>query len=475
MHRQARARVLSSLAYAFFELVLTAAAFGLAVWIRRKLSLPGLSADFKEAPLGPTFLLSLGIWVPLVWRFGLSRTGRTETSLGALAKVGRIVGIGSIVLLAVVFAVRALDVSRAFLGIFAIVDFVLLGVARLAATWVRQYSRMRGHDRVFVLVAGTGGMARGHVGELESHPEWGVEVAGFLAESPAVRLDRVDGRPVLGSIEDLARLLESHVVDEVHVAVSRRTLERIDGLLAVCDEQGVAVRVVLNQLNRLNSQASLSRVGGIPVLALTSSPQDPISLLLKRALDIAASFFALLVALPLVLLPSMLLVRLTSPGPAIFRQKRVGRSGRIFTLFKLRTMSADAEAVRGALEGKNEMDGPAFKIKNDPRVTPVGRVLRKLSIDELPQLWNVLRGDMSLVGPRPPLPSEVAKYERWQRRRLSMRPGLTCIWQVSGRNAVNFQRWMEMDLEYIDNWSLGLDLKIILKTIPTVLGARGAS
>jgi len=473
MHRQARA--LSSLAYSLFELVLTAAAFGVAVWIRRNLSLPGLREDFREAPLGPLFLLAMAVWVPLVWRWGLSRTGRTETSLGALAKVARIVGIGSILLLAAVFAVRALEVSRSFIAIFAVVDFAALGSTRLVATWVRHYSRKRGHDRIFVLVAGTGRMARGHAGELEAHPEWGVEVAGFLAESPSVRLDRVDGRPVLGSIDALARLLDERVIDEVHVAVSRRTLERLDGLLAVCDEQGVAVRIVLNQLHRLNSQVSLDRVGGIPVLALTSSPQDPVSLLLKRAMDIAASLAALLVALPIFILPSMLLVRLTSPGPAIFRQKRVGRSGRIFTLYKLRTMRADAESARGALEGRNEMDGPAFKIRNDPRVTPVGRVLRKLSIDELPQLWNVLRGDMSLVGPRPPLPSEVAKYERWQRRRLSMRPGLTCIWQVSGRSGVNFQRWMEMDLEYIDNWSLGLDLKILLKTIPSVFMARGAS
>jgi exopolysaccharide biosynthesis polyprenyl glycosylphosphotransferase len=210
------------------------------------------------------------------------------------------------------------------------------------------------------------------------------------------------------------------------------------------------------------------------VLTLSSSPQDPVSLILKRAMDIAVSLVALIAALPLFILPAMILIKWTSPGPVVFRQKRVGRNGRLFTLYKLRTMHVDAEKMKDSLQAQNEVDGPAFKIRNDPRVTPVGAVLRKLSIDELPQLWNVLRGDMSLVGPRPPLPAEVERYERWQRRRLSMRPGITCIWQVSGRSDVAFHRWMEMDLEYIDNWSLGLDLKILLQTIPSVFTARGA-
>jgi len=472
MHRQAR--TLSAAAYALFELGLTAAAFWAAAWVRRTVELPGVADRFDEEPLGLLFLLTLAIWLPLAWRWGLSRTGRTETAFGALSKVACIVGIGSVVQFAVVFATHWLEVSRSLLVIFAALDFAALGAGRLMAAWVRHYARRRGHDRIFVVVAGTGGMARSHAAELASHPDWGVEVVGFLSERAGVRVDQVAGLPVLGSIDDLARVLGDRVVDEVHFAVSRRTLERLDGPLGLCDEQGVGVRIVLNQLHRLNSQVYLDRVGGVPVLALASSPQDPVSLILKRAMDITVSFVALLISAPLFILPSALLIRGTSPGPVVFRQKRVGRNGRLFTLYKLRTMRSDAESLKDALMSRNEADGPVFKIKNDPRVTPVGRVLRKLSIDELPQLWNVLRGDMSLVGPRPPLPAEVAKYERWQRRRLSMRPGITCIWQVSGRSGVAFHRWMEMDLEYIDNWSLGLDLKILLKTIPSVFMARGA-
>jgi exopolysaccharide biosynthesis polyprenyl glycosylphosphotransferase len=473
MHRQTR--TLSSAAYALFELALTAAAFWTAAWIRRTFELPGVAEKFQEQTLGNLFLLALAIWLPLVWRFGLSRTGRMETAFGALWKVACIVGIGATLLFATVFATRSFEISRSFLAIFAIVDFIALGVARLMSAWVRHYSRRRGHDRIFVIVAGTGAMARAHSAELADHPEWGVEVLGHVSERPGVRVERVGGAPVLGSIDDLPRILGERVVDEVHFAVSRRTLERLDAPLGLCDELGVGVRIVLNQLHRLNSHVYLDRVGGVPVLTLASSPQDPVSLILKRALDIMVSLVALLIAAPLFILPAAILIKLTSPGPAVFRQKRVGRNGRIFTLYKLRTMRQDAEQLKASLQAQNEVDGPVFKIKKDPRITPVGRLFRKLSIDELPQLWNVLRGDMSLVGPRPPVPAEVVKYERWQRRRLSMRPGITCIWQVSGRSGVAFNRWMEMDLEYIDNWSLGLDFKILLKTIPAVLMSRGAS
>jgi len=472
MHRQAR--TLSAAAYALFELGLTAAAFWAAVLIRRAVTLPGSAETFHEETLGPLLVLAIGIWLPLVWRWGLSRTGRMETAFGALWKVACIVTIGSVLLLAAVFATRSLDISRAFLVIFAVVDFVALGAARLMTAWVRHYSRRRGHDRIFVIVAGTGGMARSHATELASHPEWGVEVLGFLSERPGVKLETVGGAPILGSVEDLGRILGDRVVDEVHFAVSRRTLERLDAPLALCDELGVGIRIVLNQLQRLNSQLYIDRVAGVPVLTLASSPQDPVSLILKRAMDITVSLVALLIAAPFFILPAALLIKLTSPGPIVFRQKRVGRNGRLFTLYKMRTMRADAEKLKASLQAQNEVDGPVFKIKKDPRITGVGRILRKLSIDELPQLWNVLRGDMSLVGPRPPLPAEVEKYERWQRRRLSMRPGITCIWQVSGRSSITFNRWMEMDLEYIDNWSLGLDLKILLKTIPSVFLARGA-
>ena len=177
---------------------------------------------------------------------------------------------------------------------------------------------------------------------------------------------------------------------------------------------------------------------------------------------------------PLVMLPVAIGIKLTSPGPILFRQKRSGLHGRLFTMYKFRSMVNDAEMLRAELEAFNEMTGPVFKMNQDPRVTPIGKFMRRTSIDEFPQLWNVLVGDMSLVGPRPPIPNEVDKYDPWHRRRLSMKPGLTCLWQISGRNKIGFDQWMKLDLQYIDNWSLWLDFTILLRTIPVVLSGFGA-
>ena len=193
----------------------------------------------------------------------------------------------------------------------------------------------------------------------------------------------------------------------------------------------------------------------------------------RRIMDIALAALLSVVTLPFTILAA-LLIKLTSPGPVLFKQERCGLNGRLFVMYKLRSMIDSAEQLRFELEALNEMDGPVFKSSRDPRVTGIGKIIRRFSIDEFPQLYNVLKGDMSLVGPRPPLPQEVARYERWQRRRLSMKPGITCLWQISGRNEVSFEDWMKLDLTYIDNWSLLLDLKILLKTVPVVLLGKGA-
>jgi len=209
------------------------------------------------------------------------------------------------------------------------------------------------------------------------------------------------------------------------------------------------------------------------MLRFSRAPSDHLALAVKRAFDVVASALALLVLAP-VFAATAIAIKLDSQGPVFFRQRRVGLNGRTFQILKFRSMYVDAEARLEQLRARNEMTGPVFKMANDPRVTRVGRLIRKTSLDEFPQFWNVLLGDMSVVGPRPPLPAEVRKYRQWQRRRLSMKPGLTCIWQVSGRNQIDFERWMELDLEYIDDWSLWRDLHICLRTIPAVLTARGA-
>jgi len=212
----------------------------------------------------------------------------------------------------------------------------------------------------------------------------------------------------------------------------------------------------------------------MPLLSFATTPTSQLQLMAKRVLDIALASLLLLLGLPVVTMIA-LAIKVTSGGSVLFRQTRCGLNGRFFTLYKFRTMVEDAEERRRELLHLNEMQGPVFKLKSDPRVTLLGRFLRRFSLDEFPQFWNVLRGDMSLVGPRPPIPEEVAQYKRWQRRRLAMKPGLTCLWQISGRNNIDFDRWMQLDLEYIDSWSPMLDLKILLKTIPVVLTGKGAS
>ena len=237
-------------------------------------------------------------------------------------------------------------------------------------------------------------------------------------------------------------------------------------------EEGVRTRVAVDFFPHVNSSVYLERLGYTPLLTFSAAPHDEIRLMLKRVLDVVLAAIGLLALLPFMLLIAAA-VRLTSPGPAIFRQVRCGLNGRRFVFYKFRSMCDGAEGLKPRLLHLSKRK-TAFKIPDDPRLTPLGRWLRKFSVDEWPQLWNVLKGDMSLVGPRPAVPDEVEQYERWQRRRLRMRPGLTCLWALAGRDSLDFETWMKMDMQYIDNWSLALDWKILLLTIPRVLVGRGA-
>src|SRR5436305_12122942 len=263
------------------------------------------------------------------------------------------------------------------------------------------------------------------------------------------------------------------MIDEIVFAEVSERLADLEEVFMLCDEEGVRTRVAVDFFPHVNSKVHLDQLGSTPLLTFSAAPHDEIRLLVKRTTDIVLASAAMIALLPFMILIA-LLVRLTSRGPAIFRQERCGLNGRKFTFYKFRSMCYNAEELKAGIAHLSERE-TAIKIPNDPRLTPIGRYLRKFSIDEWPQLWNVLRGDMSLVGPRPAIPSEVDRYQRWQRRRLRMRPGLTCLWAISGRDAVDFETWMKMDMQYIDNWSLALDWKILLRTIPRVLTGRGAS
>jgi exopolysaccharide biosynthesis polyprenyl glycosylphosphotransferase len=371
--------------------------------------------------------------------------------------------------------VLRLDLSRFFLGLFSAYAFVLLLLFRLTAGRVVGVIRREFAAPHYVMVVGTGERAIRMAEALEQSAEYGVRLRGFLSEQS----ENAPAEIALGSlykvqpIGELPSILRQHVVDEIIFAVGSESLANLEEVFLLCDEEGVRTRVAVDFFPHVNSTVSLDRFGTTPLLTFTAAPYDEIRLLVKRLTDIGIAAAGLVVLAPFMAVISIL-IRLTSPGPAIFRQVRCGLNGRRFLFYKFRSMCQNAEELRPALEHLN-MRETVFKIPHDPRLTLIGRYLRKFSIDEWPQLWNVLRGDMSLVGPRPAVPSEVERYQRWQRRRLRMRPGLTCLWAICGRDNVDFETWMKLDMQYIDNWSLALDWKILLRTIPHVLMGHGAN
>ena len=335
--------------------------------------------------------------------------------------------------------------------------------------------RIHGRNLRFGLIVGNGPRAQQLAHTLASRPELGVRLVGWVdeVETPAHTLRM--GSSYLGDLDELPRILSRTVVDAVFVMLPMRSrYECIQKAVLDCEEQGVPVILPTDFFAVRLSRMREEHIDELPVVCLSSLPESDWRIAAKRALDVSGAVMLLVLLSPL-MLATAVAVRLTSPGPVIFRQARTGLNKRPFTMYKFRTMIADAEARQAALGGLNEVSGPVFKICNDPRLTPVGAFLRRTSLDELPQLLNVLIGNMSLVGPRPlPLRDVEGFREDWQRRRFSVRPGITCLWQLSGRSNVSFERWMEMDLQYIDQWSLRLDLRILLKTVGAVLRREGA-
>jgi exopolysaccharide biosynthesis polyprenyl glycosylphosphotransferase len=381
---------------------------------------------------------------------------------------------GAVALVLFEFAMR-LDLSRPFLALFIGYAWVFLFLfrlfsGRLAGAFLREFGGPH-----FVMVAGTGERARKLGEALERSAQYGVRLTGFLAPEPEdapVEILLASAYKVY-PLAQLPRLLREHVIDEIIFSVASETLAQLEDVFLLCDEEGVRTRVAVDFFPHVNSEVYLERLGFTPLLTFSAAPHDEIRLLVKRATDVALAAAGLVVLLPFMIAVA-LLVRLTSPGPVLFKQVRCGLNGRRFLFFKFRSMCAGAEQMKAEVMHLSTRK-TALKIPEDPRQTRVGRYLRKFSIDEWPQLWNVLKGDMSLVGPRPAVPDEVEQYQTWQRRRLRMRPGLTCLWAVSGRDNVDFETWMRMDMQYIDNWSLALDWKIILRTIPRVITGHGAN
>ncbi len=444
---------------AFLLVALSAWRFGSdwAVWWR------------QIVPEPPVFLAlySLG-WVVVLTFSGLYRPRARWSIRSEAIDIGRATVVMALLTLSVLFLFHLPNVSRLFLLVLfptqALVTLATRGALRLGFEALRR----RGYNMRFVLVLGAGPRGQAFAEKLEAQRPLGLRVIGFLDDDLAYASPRW---PYLGPLDRLESVLHEGVVDEVAICLPFTQWNKIDALAEICEEEGKIVRIPMDVLDRAIAAGRVEDLDGTPVFSLVSGPDRTLALAMKRGLDLAVSAIALVVLSPVLLLVG-LAVLIEDGRPVLFEQRRVGLHGRPFDLLKFRSMAIDAEVRRPELAAHNEINGHAFKLARDPRVTPVGRVLRHTSLDELPQLWNVLCGQMSLVGPRPPLPDEVKSYDLWHRRRLSMKPGMTGLWQVRGRREPDFDRWVAADLEYIDRWSLWLDLTILLRTIPAALNGR---
>ena len=420
-----------------------------------------------------TFWLALLIWTVLLRTRGEYQHLRIQTYHKVINNylVTGILFFGLFTSAAFLFKINYL--SRGFIIFYTISTTFLLLLGRVVILTGVYYFHKKGYNYQNILLVGTGRRAQEFLNLIAKHKEWGFRIIGLLDHDREFKGKTIGGHTVLGTPDDLPRLLEEHVVDEVVFVVPRAWLKEIEKCILYCEAVGIPATLSTDFFNLEIAYGVPKEMDGFTYLTFETSRMRDSELLVKRLVDVLFSFIALVLLSP-VLIAISIAVRITSKGPALFKQVRSGRNGRKFVLYKFRSMGTDAESRLHELQSQNEMSGPVFKLTNDPRLTSIGKFLRKTSLDELPQFWNVFKGDMSLVGPRPPLPSEVEKYEPWQRRRLSMKPGITCIWQVSGRNNIDFHNWMKLDLQYIDRWSLWLDIKIVLLTVKAVLSHSGA-
>jgi exopolysaccharide biosynthesis polyprenyl glycosylphosphotransferase len=476
--RRARKRNRSwvKLAYLLADLALVNAGFVLAWYLRYELRLWPETSEFVDAPYS-AYLLAQALLVVVAMtvftRRGLYRLRRATQWLDEVGIIVAGTTMAVAILVMVFYVFRPGITSRAMLFYAWVAIIVLLSGFRLALRWIIGQRRRRGIGLARVLVVGAGHVGKMVMQQIAGRPGLGYQLVGFCDD--VAWAQHVDfGRfKCLGNVMHLAEVIEQQRADEVVITLPSAEHERILEIVMRCRQLGVEFRLVPDTYDLTLGTLEVDDMAGIPLIGLRETALHGLNLALKRGIDIVVASIALAGALPVMLLVA-LAVRLESPGAVLFPQLRVGARGRIFKVYKVRSMYRDADRRLNELSARNEAGGVIFKMKEDPRRTRVGRIIRRLSLDEVPQLWNVLVGDMSLVGPRPPLPHEVEQYDEWHKRRLEVTPGLTGLWQVSGRSDLPFDEMVMLDLYYIENWSLGLDLKIILQTIPAVLSMRGA-
>jgi exopolysaccharide biosynthesis polyprenyl glycosylphosphotransferase len=465
-----------------FDLLIMTACILLSLFARYRDTAPTSFGDFLFMRVQVinfvVFMAFLLVWHGLFVFFGLYRSRRLSSMRGEILDVLKATCAGSAILFALGSAFRLATISTShFIALFWAASTIGTVLTRLTVRLFLRALRLKGRNSRWLLIVGTNQRAVNYARKIESKPDLGYRIVGFVENGwSGNQAFHRSGYSVVTDFEKLSDFIRTHVVDEVMICLPMKSLyEKSSEIVGLCEEQGIIVRFLSDLFNLEVASSRAETSEGDSVITIYSGAMRGWPILLKRGIDILFSLILLLLVAPWLIIVA-LLIKFSSPGPIFFIQERVGLNKRKFRLYKFRTMVAGAEKMMTQLEHLNELSGPVFKIKNDPRMTRVGKYLRRTSIDELPQLLNVLRGDMSLVGPRPMAVRDYEKFDQdWQRRRFSVRPGITCLWQVNGRNCVPFEKGMELDMDYIDHWSIGLDFKIIAKTIPAVLRGTGAA
>ncbi|HAR63582.1 MAG TPA: sugar transferase [Candidatus Margulisbacteria bacterium] len=429
------------------------------------------------------FLIMSVIWWIVLKQNSLYKSHRFETLFMQLVRIVKAVSVAAVLFLAAITIFEFPAIGKIFMTIFVVLSLGSLFMENVIIAKLAESLRKLNINTRNVIVVGMGKEAADILLKIKENPGWGLKLVGIIIPDQIdsdnnvdsiSALSRLHGYKILGKLSDFYSITKGNVIDVVFFSGSPWYLNAMQPYIQYCIQRGIDTELCATFFDKLDFvKMFVDEIGNLPLISFETAHKKPYQLLVKELIDRGIAFLGLFILAPLFFITS-LAIRLDSPGSVFFKQKRVGRHGRIFEMYKFRSMVTDAEARKKDLFALNEMSGPVFKITHDPRITRVGKFIRKTSLDELPQLINVLRGEMSLVGPRPPLPSEVAQYSDCQIRRLSVKPGITCTWQVSGRNHIDFETWIKMDLDYIDKWSLSKDAKLLLKTMPAILFQNGA-
>ncbi len=472
-----RYRRLFSIGVAVTDVLLINLAFVIAYWLRYDLQLFASVDEAYFVPLRQFVPIAIALTVLLLGIYKLS--GVYNQPRGAswfdevyLLLTGTATGIILMVFVIVIFF-RPLFYSRLIFFYGGVLIIIFLSISRLGKRMVRNYLRKKGQGVDRLLIVGAGEVGRTVMRNIVAHPILGYQIVGFVDDDPDKGSSNIGRFAGLGNTADIPSLVKRQRIDEVIVTLPWMYHRKIVSIIAQCERERIRVRIVPDIFQMTLSHLDVEDLGGIPMIGVREISISSSARLFKRTMDVVVALVGLIVLFPLFLLIG-LMIRIDSPGSVLFRQIRVGKDEQLFACYKFRSMREGAEQEKDKLLDQNEADGPIFKIRNDPRITSVGRFLRRTSLDELPQLINVLMGHMSLVGPRPAPPSEVQRYQPWHKRRLEVAPGITGMWQVSGRSELTFDEMVLLDLYYIENWSPALDLQILLRTVPKVLLGEGA-